>query len=196
MPNIKSKYQNIIVISIKVLSIIIIFITVNSDIDSKGFYTFLRVFIFISSSFAGYLAYVRDDKKGIIFFSIIAVLFNPIIPIYGFTKDVWILIDVFTVGAFIYSIINYLWYINKPLIKATSLKKDENLPQSSTNSLYAQKYFELGSKMERNANNSSSYGSSRLETALILFRDSIKCNPNLIDSYLNIGYITLQLQHN
>ena len=123
------------------------------------------------------------------------MLFNPIIPIYSFTKNVWILIDIFTVSAFAYSIFSYVGYINRPQVRATLMKQDGYLPQCSSNPEYAPQYFQLAKEMERNADYSSLFGKSRFETALILYRNSLECNPKQVEAYINIAHITLQLQN-
>lgn len=58
-----------------------------------SYYIFLRWYIFISSI---YLAYYSDKSKSklwFVIFSVIALLFNPLIPIY-LDKDIWSVVDV------------------------------------------------------------------------------------------------------
>lgn len=64
-----------------------------------GYYTFLRIYL---TGIAGYIAFIEFGKKdemsgSVILFGIIALLFNPIIPIYLHDKEVWSVID-FIVG--------------------------------------------------------------------------------------------------
>jgi hypothetical protein len=69
-----------------------------------GFYTFLRMVVSISSGFIIYLNY-KEEKKitvNIIIFTIIFLLFNPIIPVH-LTKSQWVPIDIITSIIFIYS---------------------------------------------------------------------------------------------
>ena len=56
------------------------------------YYTFLRIIIFIGA----FLVIISLSKKGIwvILFGIIAILFNPIIPVYLYLKLYWIPIDI------------------------------------------------------------------------------------------------------
>jgi len=61
-----------------------------------GYYIFLRIVICIISCITAYLSYESEKKSLIWIFGIIAILFNPIVPIY-LDKDVWVIID-FIVG--------------------------------------------------------------------------------------------------
>lgn len=58
-----------------------------------GYYTFLRIAVCVISI----LAIVVNHKNGFdwvnILLGIIAIIFNPIIPIYLHNKDIWIVID-------------------------------------------------------------------------------------------------------
>ena len=53
-------------------------------------YTFLRIVVFISNCLIAIESYAQDDKInfGVILFAIIALLFNPICPIYLRDKEV------------------------------------------------------------------------------------------------------------
>lgn len=59
-----------------------------------GYYTLLRIVVTIGSV----SVIVTDFKKGLNFwnitFGLLAILFNPIIPIYLNNKSVWTLIDI------------------------------------------------------------------------------------------------------
>ena len=69
-----------------------------------GFYTLLRLIVSISSGFIIYLNY-KEEKRittSVIIFTIICLLFNPIIPVH-LTKSQWIPIDIITSIIFIYS---------------------------------------------------------------------------------------------
>lgn len=59
-----------------------------------GFYTFLRIAI----TTCCILVIFNDYRKGfsfwILLFGLIAILFNPLIPIYLYDKGVWIPIDI------------------------------------------------------------------------------------------------------
>ncbi len=58
-----------------------------------GYYTFLRIIV----SIGAIVVVVEEWKNGynfwVISFGIIAVVFNPLIPIYLYKKDSWVIID-------------------------------------------------------------------------------------------------------
>lgn len=60
-----------------------------------GYYTFLRMIVFIASFL---FAYQEFQKTGITFwiivFGIIGILFNPVFPIYLYDKGIWVVIDI------------------------------------------------------------------------------------------------------
>lgn len=61
-----------------------------------GYYTFLRIIVTIGAI----VVIIGEFEKGlsiwIILFGIIAILFNPIIPVYLYNKAIWIPIDIAT----------------------------------------------------------------------------------------------------
>ena len=57
-----------------------------------GYYTFLRWAIAILSGFVAFQSYENDATGMAMVFAIVAILFNPVVPIY-FDKDTWIVID-------------------------------------------------------------------------------------------------------
>ena len=57
-----------------------------------GYYIFLRWVITLSAVFIAYQAYKLEKDSWIYIFAGIAILFNPIAPIY-LDKSVWVLID-------------------------------------------------------------------------------------------------------
>jgi len=56
------------------------------------YYTFLRVIVFIGSLLV--IASLLKQTVWVIIFGIIAILFNPIIPVYLYLKSYWIPIDI------------------------------------------------------------------------------------------------------
>ena len=60
-----------------------------------GYYTLVRIVVCLVSIFASYLSYKSDEKVGIatVSFDLLAILFNPIIPIYLQDKGIWTVID-------------------------------------------------------------------------------------------------------
>lgn len=77
-----------------------------------GYYTFLRIVVFISSCLVAIGCYVQNDKIsfGVILFAVIALLFNPFCPIYLRDKETWSVIDaivgVIYLGVGIFATIN------------------------------------------------------------------------------------------
>lgn len=57
-----------------------------------GFYTFLRISVFILSLWFAFYCYARKDKFALILSLAIAILWNPIIPIY-LNKEAWMSLD-------------------------------------------------------------------------------------------------------
>ena len=63
-----------------------------------GYYTLVRIVVCLVSVLSCYLSYKSDEKIGIatVTFGFIALLFNPIIPIYLHEKEIWTVIDIVT----------------------------------------------------------------------------------------------------
>ncbi|WP_414017891.1 DUF6804 family protein [Chitinophaga sancti] len=59
-----------------------------------GFYTALRILVFICSILLIRSSYQDSLTNWVILFLVIAVLFNPILPVYLYKKSIWIPIDV------------------------------------------------------------------------------------------------------
>lgn len=76
-----------------------------------GYYTLLRIVVFISSCLVAMGSYAQGDKINlrVILFAVIALLFNPLFPIYLHDKEAWSVIDAITgilyVGVGIYAAI-------------------------------------------------------------------------------------------
>tara|TARA_B100001057_G_C22444094_1_gene792368 strand:+ start:149 stop:628 length:480 start_codon:yes stop_codon:yes gene_type:complete len=67
-----------------------------------GFYTFVRIVVSLCAVYGAY--YFSKDKKGIwIILALIAIFYNPFIPIYLYEKSLWIFINLITCLIFIYS---------------------------------------------------------------------------------------------
>ena len=74
-----------------ILVFIFLLITAIFDLDiGYWYFQLLRWIIFVCACLNGYLNY--QNKKLLIAFSIIAILFNPIAPVY-FTKEIWKILD-------------------------------------------------------------------------------------------------------
>ena len=63
-----------------------------------GYYTLVRIAVCLVSALSCYWSYKSDDKVGIAtaVFGVLAILFNPIIPVYLHEKDIWTVIDILT----------------------------------------------------------------------------------------------------
>ena len=68
-----------------------------------GYYTFLKIFIVIISLILVYKANDLKNQVWFILFLILAIIFNPIIPIY-FNKLIWKIIDIFAAIIFLMSL--------------------------------------------------------------------------------------------
>lgn len=66
-----------------------------------GFYTFLRIAVTITGIIAALGFYKNDDRIWPVFVGI-AILFNPLIPIY-LTREIWFFIDLAVAGFFGYA---------------------------------------------------------------------------------------------
>lgn len=60
-----------------------------------GYYTFLRLFITAVGIINAYYAYINKSYFVLLSGTIIAILFNPLMPIY-LQKDAWVVLDVFS----------------------------------------------------------------------------------------------------
>ena len=64
-----------------------------------AYYTLLRIVVTVVSAFAAFNAFDKGHQPWIIIFGAVAILFNPIIPIY-LDKDTWVVIDLIVAGLF------------------------------------------------------------------------------------------------
>jgi hypothetical protein len=93
----------------KILAMIILFGALGDQ--QYGYYQLLRFGITIIS---GYLAYLEHSSQRKVWFGVfiaIAILFNPIMPIY-LNKDTWQVLDLITAIVFIVSIF-FNFYVPK-----------------------------------------------------------------------------------
>lgn len=70
----------------------------------SGYYVFMRIVVCLSCCIIARSSYNRGNSinASVVLFGLMAILFNPIIPIYLYDRDIWILIDI--VGAIIFII--------------------------------------------------------------------------------------------
>ena len=67
----------------------------------NGFYTFTRIVISICS-IVGVLALRKKDSSIWIVFALFAILYNPILPVYLYDKELWMMINAITAVAFLW----------------------------------------------------------------------------------------------
>lgn len=67
------------------------------------YYSLLRWTVFIGSLYISFKAYENDRPVLLPFFITIAILFNPLIPIY-LSKDTWVIIDLIVGIIFLVSV--------------------------------------------------------------------------------------------
>jgi hypothetical protein len=67
-----------------------------------GYYTLLRLAVFLSGLFLAYFLYEKKQPNWSIVFVVIALLFNPIIPVY-LSRELWLPIDLVSAGTYFYS---------------------------------------------------------------------------------------------
>lgn len=68
-----------------------------------GYYTFLRIVVCFSSSVIAYGRYSKEKKINFAaaLFGVMALLFNPIFPVYLQNKEIWTIIDFVSAVSFI-----------------------------------------------------------------------------------------------
>lgn len=90
--------------NIKIPSIIAIFLLLLALLPMPyGYYTLVRICIFLYSGFLAYKAWQEQIQLWVWIFGFIAVLFNPIIPIY-LNRELWAVIDIVVAIVFFISI--------------------------------------------------------------------------------------------
>lgn len=73
-----------------------------------GYYTFMRIVAFLASCLIAFMSYKENEKVNlwVILFALMAILFNPIIPIYLHDKDTWVVLDF--IGATLFAIKGFI----------------------------------------------------------------------------------------
>ena len=71
-----------------------------------GYYTLSRLVVCASALYFALRFYKKNDQRNLWIFGFIAVLYNPIIPVYLYEKTIWIIVNIITI---------YLFYKNKYL---------------------------------------------------------------------------------
>ncbi len=77
-----------------------------------GFYIFLRIIVTVTAAYIIFDTYknFKGINETIIIFSIIAILYNPIIPVY-LSRSIWLPINFITAAIYFF----YFYKINKKL---------------------------------------------------------------------------------
>lgn len=88
-------------IALRVLAIVLLFSALGDH--PYGFYTLLRWIVTISSLYTGYLYYQFELRGFAWMFFIIAVLFNPLVPIY-MQRETWLIFDILVGIVYLYSL--------------------------------------------------------------------------------------------
>ena len=103
MPHIKNTIKPITTISI----LTAILLVVGCFRLPIGYYTFLRIVVFVAAGFLLFKLITDGNNQQAIIMGLVAILFNPIIPIYLHSKTAWIVIDALTA----------VWFVSQPLIR-------------------------------------------------------------------------------
>ena len=93
------KYKNIA----SIIAIAMLLLAIPSGIWPYGYYVLLRWAVTAVALFVLWAAYVLERRLWIFLMAIIAILFNPIVPIY-LDKGTWVVIDFIVAGLFLASI--------------------------------------------------------------------------------------------
>ena len=92
MKNISGKKKKIFWLA----PIILLVIAIIGD-PVIGYYTLLRLVVCTSALYFAYNFYKKNNQSNIWIFSFIAVLYNPILPFYLYEKDLWRIVNIFTI---------------------------------------------------------------------------------------------------
>lgn len=75
----------------------------------SGYYVLMRIVVCLASAIVAYGSYKRDNSVNgsVLLFGLMAILFNPIIPVYLNDRDVWAPIDI--IGAIVFVIKGFVF---------------------------------------------------------------------------------------
>ena len=75
----------------------------------SGYYVFMRIVLCLACTLVAYGSYKRNDSLNgsAVLFGLMAILFNPIIPVYLHDREIWMPID--TIGAIIFVIKGFIF---------------------------------------------------------------------------------------
>lgn len=66
-----------------------------------GYYTLLRLVVCACAIYYACILSQNEDRTFMLIFGFIAILYNPILPVYLYQKSIWIILNIFTVLLFI-----------------------------------------------------------------------------------------------
>lgn len=93
-----NKHKNILTI----ISVIFLFLAFFEGWP-YGFFTLLRIVVCVTTAYSGWIAFKYEKEFWAWTYGIIAILFNPIIPLH-LGRELWLLMDLFVAIFFIVSI--------------------------------------------------------------------------------------------
>lgn len=68
----------------------------------SGYYVIMRIIVCLISSVIAYSEFKDEGVNlSVVIFGVIAILFNPIIPVYLYDRDIWAPIDIISAIAFV-----------------------------------------------------------------------------------------------
>ena len=105
---------------IKIITAVLLFLALMEM--PYGYYQFLRIAVFVSALVCAYQSY-RLGTFFTIIFAVIAILFNPVFPIY-LSREVWQPVDVGVGMVFLVSVFER--WINKLFKSADGISKKRN----------------------------------------------------------------------
>ncbi len=91
--NYNFKLMALLVNSLYVATLILLYMAI-SELQSSGFYTLLRVVVTATSVLGVILELEKEYAPNALIFAAVAVLFNPILPVYLHDRDPWVIIDI------------------------------------------------------------------------------------------------------
>lgn len=89
-------------LTLKIIAIIMLFIALADN--PYGYYQILRWVIAGVAGYSAYLTYEDRNKLWSWIFGIVAILFNPISPIY-LDREIWSVVNILVAGIFLINII-------------------------------------------------------------------------------------------
>ena len=65
-----------------------------------GYYTLLRLIVCACAIYYAYSLSQSEDKTFMFIFGFLAILYNPILPVYLYEKSIWIILNIITAALF------------------------------------------------------------------------------------------------